>query len=68
MVFNGKPVPLNNIYKMYAATLYLQAAAYHIDEANCKNVFQELYKHFMADFDNNDCLSVNKMEYLRSKF
>ena len=39
MVFNGKPMPLSDIYKMYAANLNLWAAAYHIDKGTCHNVF-----------------------------
>ena len=58
-LYHGRnKVFIKDIHKMYAATLFLQAAAPHFDKGQHKNVFNEVYKVAKKHFKNNGCLGL----------
>ena len=59
---------LDDIYKMYAANIYLRAAAPLVDEGTEKNVFNSVYKSACGELGGQGCLGINKMVFLRNRF
>ena len=68
LFYGTEKVPITDIYKMYAATLYLRAAAPTVDKGVYKNIFNLVYKLAINFFDNRECLGICKMIKLRNVF
>ena len=67
LLYGKKKVPIEDIYKMYAANLHLRASQPHVDKGKVKNVFREVYKTTINYF-NEGCLGVRKYSFLRKNF